>query len=157
MADAVKFVSQDVFEQAAVKGAQADGFNQPAYTRLERSGVLARFLREPDPLAAILYWLEHVAGTKVRSSNVVSAMLCRAIADIDRLINLQLNDILHHTLFQQLEASWRGVLYLTEQTERHDRGQKVKVKLLSLSWPELSKDISRAIDFDQSDFFKLIR
>ncbi|NRQ42462.1 type VI secretion system contractile sheath large subunit [Rheinheimera sp. YQF-2] len=156
MADAVKFVSQDVFDQAAVSNTPADGFSQPAYTRLERSGVLARFLREPDPLAAILYWLEHVAGSKVCSSNVVSAMLCRAIADIDRLINLQLNDILHHNLFQQLEASWRGLLYLTEQTERHDRGQKVKVKLLSLSWPELSKDISRAIDFDQSDFFKLI-
>ena len=155
MADAVKFVSEDVFTASFADSQQAE-FNQPAYTRLECSGVLARFLREPEPLAAILYWLQHVACTQVRSANLVSAMLCRAIADIDRLINLQLNDIIHHNQLQQLEASWRGLLYLTEQTERHDREQKVKVKLLSLSWPELSKDINRAIDFDQSDFFKLI-
>ncbi|MDP5134788.1 type VI secretion system contractile sheath large subunit [Rheinheimera baltica] len=156
MADAVKFVPLDVFKDSSSEGSSQREFDQPAYTRVERNGVLARFLRESDPLTAILYWLEHVACTKARSSTLVSAMLCRAIADIDRLISVQLNDIIHHAQFQQLEASWRGVLYLTEQTELHDREQKVKVKLLSLSWAELSKDINRAIDFDQSDFFKLI-
>ncbi len=156
MVDAVKFVSQEVFNQTSFTQNQQAEFNQPAYVRLEHSGVLVRFLRESDPLAAILYWLEHVTGARPNSVSKVSAMLCRAIADIDRLINLQLNDIIHSALLQQLEASWRGVLYLTEQTEQHDREQKIKVKLLSLSWPELSKDINRAIDFDQSDFFKLI-
>lgn len=156
MADAVKFVSADVFTQTAPSDQHDSAFSQPVYKRLERGGVLARFLRESDPLAAILYWLEHVAGIRTNSANAVSALLCRAIADIDRLINLQLNDIIHHSQLQQLEASWRGLLYLTEQTERHDREQKIKVKLLSLSWLELSKDINRAIDFDQSDFFKLI-
>mgnify|MGYP006190537197 FL=1 len=131
MADAVKFVSQDVFTQPSFTDATQTEFSQPVYTRLERSGVLARFLRESDPLAAILYWLEHVALVSVKSPKLVSAMLCRAIADIDRLINLQLNDIIHHPQLQQLEASWRGLLYLTEQTERHDREQKIKVKLLS--------------------------
>ena len=156
MVDAVKFVPQDVFTQTSFSQTQRAEFDQPGYTRLERTGVLARFLREQDVLTAILYWLEHVAGSPASSVSAVSAMLCRAIADIDRLLNLQLNAIIHHPQLQQLEASWRGVLYLTEQTERHDREQKVKVKLLCLGWSELSKDINRAIDFDQSDFFKLI-
>lgn len=156
MADAVSFVSQDVFTQPSFSDAIAQDAKQPAYTRLERSGVLARFLREQDPLAAILYWQQHVAVANVNRVEQVRALLCRAIADIDQLINLQLNAIIHHSAFQQLEASWRGLLYLAEQTERHDREQKIKVKLLSLSWAELSKDINRAIDFDQSDFFKLI-
>ncbi|MBU2114830.1 MAG: type VI secretion system contractile sheath large subunit [Gammaproteobacteria bacterium] len=155
MVDAVKFVAADVFS-ATSSEPQHNTFNQPAYKRLERSGVLERFLREPDPLAALLYWVQHVSCVKLNNSRQLSALLCRAIADIDRLINLQLNSIIHHDTLQQLEASWRGLLYLTEQTERHDREQKIKLKLLSLSWPELSKDINRAIDFDQSDFFKLI-
>ena len=103
MADAVKFVSADVFTQTAASDQHESAFTQPVYTRLERSGVLARFLRETDPLTAILYWLEHVAGIRASGTQAVSAMLCRAIADIDRLINLQLNDIIHHAQLQQLE------------------------------------------------------
>lgn len=155
MSDAVKFVSEDLFMQVDCAKTAASR-PQPTYTKLERSGVLTRFLREEQPLKAIMYWLEHVAGHQVDNIAALSAMLCRAIADIDRLINLQLNAIIHHEKLQQLESSWRGLLYLTEQTEAHDREQKVKVKLISLAWPELAKDINRAIDFDQSDFFKLI-
>lgn len=156
MSDAVKFINEDLFRQeACVDSAQAQKI-QPTYTKLERSGVLARFLREDKALNAIMYWLEHISGHEAPNVTALCAMLCRAIADIDRLINLQLNEIIHHEKFQQLESSWRGLLYLTEQTEQHDREQKVKVKLISLSWPELTKDIKRAIDFDQSDFFKLI-
>lgn len=116
MADAVSFVSQDVFTQPSFSDAIAQDAKQPAYTRLERSGVLARFLREQDPLAAILYWQQHVAVANVNRVEQVRALLCRAIADIDQLINLQLNAIIHHSAFQQLEASWRGLLYLAEQT-----------------------------------------
>lgn len=151
MADAVKFVAQDVFEQQ-----DAAVVTQPVYTKAERNGVLSRFLREQDPATAILYWLQHVSCSTVSNTAIIRATLCRAIADIDKLINLQLNEIIHQPVFQQLEASWRGLMYLAEQTERYDREQKVKLKLLSVSWAELSKDISRAIDFDQSDFFKLI-
>ena len=31
------------------------------------------------------------------------------IADIDALLSQQLNAIMHHTGFQKLEASWRGL------------------------------------------------
>lgn len=156
MADAVTFVTQDVFEQTTIDATVRPDMDAPAYTRIERSGVLSRFLQETDALTAVLYWQDHVAGKRVSSAEQVKMLLCRAIADIDKLINLQLNTIIHHHTLQQLEASWRALLYLTEQTERFDREQKVKVKLISLSWAELAKDINRAIDFDQSDFFKLI-
>jgi type VI secretion system protein ImpD len=73
------------------------------------------------------------------------------IARIDLMINAQVNVILHHDAFQQLEASWRGVLQLTEQSWRD--GQ-VKVRLLDLSYDELSKDLLNASDFDQSMLFE---
>ena len=154
MADAVRFVISDAV--TPVQDEKQPAFDKPVYKRLVRSGVLEKFLHEPDPLRAILYWLQHVAQCKTTSINQLQGILCRAVAEIDLLINQQLNTVLHHHTFQQLEASWRGLNYLTAQSERYDREQKVKVKLLTLSWTELSKDINRAIDFDQSDFFKLI-
>ena len=117
---------------------------------------LQRFLAEPDALTAILYWLEHIEGQRFSNLTMLQAAICQAIADLDNQISAQLNVVMHDVKFQQLEGAWRALLYLTEQTELHDREQKVKVKLLSLSWPELSKDINKAIDFDQSEFFKLI-
>lgn len=154
MADAVKHIHTDVY--SAILESKPQLFGSPVYKRVEHSGLLDSFLIEPDPLTALVYWLQHITPCKTTSVGQLQAMLCRAIADIDAMINQQLNVVLHHHIFQQLEASWRGLHYLTSQTERYDREQKVKVKLLTLSWAELSKDINRAIDFDQSDFFKLI-
>ncbi|MDP4537667.1 type VI secretion system contractile sheath large subunit [Alkalimonas collagenimarina] len=127
--------------------------------RFEQSITLSKllyFLREHDPVAAASYWADHIEAE--RPTNVQQLLHCfsTAIASIDHLLNLQVNAILHHASLQQLEASWRGILYLLEQTELHDREQKVKVKLLPLNWNELSRDLNRAIDFDQSEFFKLI-
>ena len=44
-------------------------------------------------------------------------MINARIAQIDRLISAQLNEIMHHPDFQKLEASWRGLSYLVEQSE----------------------------------------
>ncbi len=77
--------------------------------------------------------------------------LVTTISDIDCLITRQVNVIIHHSRFQQLEASWRGVRYLTNSKQR-DGG--VKVKLMHCSWQELSKDCARSMEFDQSAIFK---
>src|SRR5262245_4542877 len=39
------------------------------------------------------------------------------IAEIDRLLSTQLNEIMHNEGFQKLEGSWRGLKYLVDQTE----------------------------------------
>ncbi|NMH64095.1 type VI secretion system contractile sheath large subunit [Shewanella salipaludis] len=152
MSSAVRFVPEDIF----ISLQNTRGNSGSAYADITRSGVLARFLREENAASAILYWLEHVENIKEIDVKLIGPLLCRAIAAIDELINAQVNEILHHKTLQALEASWRGILYLTEQAEVYDREQKVKVRVISLSWLELSKDIARAIDFDQSEFFKLI-
>ncbi|GLQ31853.1 type VI secretion system contractile sheath large subunit [Litoribrevibacter albus] len=155
MLSALNFVESDVFHS------DPNEFTNESHckdsTRYTNSQKLERFLGEKQPVKALLYWLEYIEqGSSGNSKEKILPILSRAIAEIDNLINQQVNDIIHHSSFQQLEASWRGLLYLAEQTDVHDREQKVKLKLLSLSWRELSKDISRAIDFDQSEFFKLI-
>lgn len=76
-----------------------------------------------------------------------------AIFEIDQMLNTMLNVILHHERFQSLEASWRGLAYLTREITA---SQRLKIKLLDVSWQTLAKDLHSAIEFDQSAFFKKI-
>ena len=45
------------------------------------------------------------------------AMINARIAQIDHLLSIQINEIVHHPEFQRLEASWRGLKYLMSQSE----------------------------------------
>src|SRR5579863_2069195 len=44
-------------------------------------------------------------------------MINARIAQIDHLVSLQLNEIMHNAAFQKLEGSWRGLKYLMDQSE----------------------------------------
>lgn len=80
-------------------------------------------------------------------------MINQRIAQIDHLLSIQVNEIMHHASFQKLEASWRGLKYLLDQSETND---KLKIKVLNVSKRELLKDLQRAPEFDQSALFKKV-
>jgi type VI secretion system protein ImpC len=80
-------------------------------------------------------------------------MINARIAQIDHLLSLQLNEILHHPEFQKLEGSWRGLQYLLKQSET---GAGLKIKVLNVSKKDLLRDLQRAPEFDQSALFKKI-
>lgn len=80
-------------------------------------------------------------------------MINARIAQIDHLLSLQLNEILHHPEFQKLEGSWRGLQYLMKQSET---GAMLKIKVLNVSKKDLLRDLQRAPEFDQSALFKKI-
>ncbi len=77
----------------------------------------------------------------------------RAIAMIDDALNKQVNVILHHPDFQAMEARWRGLAMLMRHT---GRSEEVKVKILSVSWPQLTRSLERTTEFDQSHLFELV-
>ncbi len=81
------------------------------------------------------------------------AMLNARIAQIDHLVSLQLNEVLHAPAFQQLEGTWRGLRYLLSQSETSDM---LKIKILNVGKKELLKDLQRAPEFDQSALFKKV-
>jgi type VI secretion system protein ImpC len=80
-------------------------------------------------------------------------MINSRIAQIDHLVSIQLNEIMHHATFQKLEGSWRGLKYLMDQSET---GVMLKIKVLNCSKKELLKDLQRAPEFDQSALFKKV-
>ena len=57
-------------------------------------------------------------------------MISARVAQIDHLISLQLNEVLHNEQFQKLESTWRGLKYLLDQSET---GTQLKIRILNAS------------------------
>lgn len=112
------------------------------------------FLSEQDSRKAIRYWIDtFIPRDSITSAEDIRYAILRTIATIDELINDQLNEIIHHPKFQKLEASWRGIYYLAVQAYG---SRNIKLKVLDISWSEVVKDISRSLEFDQSQLFNKI-
>lgn len=95
---------------------------------------------------------EILEGT-IQLSPDTEAMINARIAQIDRLVSRQLNEVMHHPDFQKLESTWRGLKYLLSQTET---SAMLKIKVLNVSKKELLRDLQRAPEFDQSALFKKV-
>ena len=98
-------------------------------------------------------FVSEVLEGSVTMARDTEAMINARIAQIDHLLSLQLNEILHHPDFQQLEGAWRGLKYLLDNSET---GQNLKIRVLNVSKKELLRDLQRAPEFDQSALFKKI-
>ncbi len=93
-----------------------------------------------------------MAGQLTLSKNMDVAINSR-IAEIDRLLTEQMNEIMHHADFQKLEGSWRGLNHLVMNSLT---STQLKIRVLSVSKKDLLKDFERALEFDQSALFKKI-
>jgi type VI secretion system protein ImpC len=93
-----------------------------------------------------------MAGTVTFDKNLARTF-DRAIAAIDRKLSEQLNAIMHDPKFGQLEGTWRGLHYLVQNSET---GTSLKIRVLNASKKDLSRDLQRAVEFDQSQLFKKI-
>ncbi|WP_328189673.1 type VI secretion system contractile sheath large subunit [Marinobacter sp. OP 3.4] len=95
---------------------------------------------------------EAMKGTVTWNKNLTITFR-QAIAQIDKLISTQLSEIMHQEEFQQLEGTWRGLHHLVMNSET---SATLKIRMLNMSKKELHKDLSKAVEFDQSQVFKKI-
>lgn len=95
---------------------------------------------------------EVLKGTVIWNKNLVHT-INTAIKAIDKILSEQLAEIMHHEKFKKLEGSWRGIHYLIMNTEANTN---LRLKVLNLPKQILQKDLSKAIEFDQSILFKKI-
>jgi type VI secretion system protein ImpC len=93
-----------------------------------------------------------MAGELTMSKNMDVAINAR-IAEIDRVLSAQLNEIMHHEEFQKLEGSWRGLHHLVKNSLT---GSQLKIRVMPVKKNELLKDFERALEFDQSALFKKV-
>lgn len=93
-----------------------------------------------------------MSGELTMSKNMDATINAR-VAEIDRLVSAQMNQIMHHEDFQKLEGSWRGMHHLIKNSLT---GTQLKIRMMSATKKDLLKDFERALEFDQSSLFKKI-
>ena len=138
-----------------VLGATSSGATTSTTTQPTTVASLALFLSERSPWKAVCTWFGlNENSVALPSREAAGRLLNRDIARIDALIDRQLNTVIHHPAYQKLEASWRGLEYLTNTIP--EGGEGVKVRVLNVSWNDLVNDVTRALEFDQSQLFKKV-
>ena len=140
-----KTESQDTRQEAEA--------TEGALSILEQA-VSATKQTERDQTEELLKTLAEQAlkGTVVWDKNL-TATINKAIAKIDEAISSQLAAVMHNEKFQKLEGSWRGLKHLVSNSET---SATLKIRVLNVSQKEITKDLSKAIEFDQSQLFKSI-
>ena len=98
-------------------------------------------------------FVKQIMEGTITVSRDTERMINARIAQIDKLISMQLNEIMHHPDYQKLESSWRGLNYLVQNSET---GEKLKLRVMNVSKKDLLKDMEKASEFDQSTLFKKI-
>lgn len=119
--------------------------------------ALGHWLLLADRVASLAAWFgaeELAAMARMPDALArIEEALDRDIAALDAMISRQLDAVLHARPLRRLEGSWRGLAWLAEQLPQ-DR--MVKMRLLTISWREICRDLERAAEFDQSQLFRKI-
>ncbi len=98
-----------------------------------------------------------LAAQALAQTNLISEDVVRSIdaivGEIDRKLTEQINLILHHADFQQLEGTWRGLHHLVNNTETDEM---LKIRVMNISKKDLGKTLKKfkGTAWDQSPIFK---
>ena len=141
-------------------GAQA----QPEAATIETTEFSSLLKKEFKPKSkqkqeAVENAVQTLAEQVLKDTAVISDDAVRTIesivAEIDKKLTEQVNQILHHEDFQQLEGSWRGMHYLINNTESDEM---LKIRVLNISKKDLSKTLKKfkGTAWDQSPIFKKV-
>jgi len=98
-------------------------------------------------------FLDEILKSQVVVSKNTEAMLTARIGQIDKLLSEQLNEVMHAPEFQRLEATWRGLKYLVDQSET---STSLKIKVMNVTKREMLKDLTTAPELDQAQIFRKV-
>jgi type VI secretion system protein ImpC len=116
-------------------------------------GRLARNTPRETAHGLLREFLKGVLNKEIVASKNLESSIKAHIAALDNLLTAQLNEILHHPDFQQMEASWRGLHYLVMESET---GEMLKIRVLNASKQDLLRDFVNSSEFDQSALFNKV-
>lgn len=95
-----------------------------------------------------------IADTPVVANDAIGTIQA-IIAELDKKLSTQVNAIIHHPDFQNLESTWRGLYHLVNNTETDEM---LQIKVFNVSKNDLGKMLKRykGVAWDQSPLFKRI-
>ena len=113
--------------------------------------------RSDEAKSAVEQAVQTLAQQALSQTQLIGKDVTRSIqamiAAIDAKLTEQVNKIIHHPDYQQLESAWRGLAYMVNNTETDEQ---LKIRVLNISKPELHKTLKKfkGTAWDQSPIFK---
>jgi type VI secretion system protein ImpC len=103
--------------------------------------------------AALKFFMESIVLGDMSIEKVDKNLIDRIIAEIDRKISEQIDEIMHHPDFQSMESAWRSLKFLVDRTDFH---KNVKIDLLDVGKEVISEDFEDAAEIIQSGIYKQV-
>jgi len=75
------------------------------------------------------------------------------IAEVDKRLSAQVNEILHHPQVQSLESAWRGLKYMIDKV---DFRENIRVELLNCSKEDLLQDFEDSPEIVKSGLYRSV-
>lgn len=111
-------------------------------TQVEEGSVdqLLGLLETEEQKGALSEFISRI-GKEHEVHRITGALVDSYIAEIDKVVSEQMDEILHNEQFQEMESSWRGLHFLVQNTEF---SKPVKIEILDVSKSELFEDLEES-------------
>ncbi len=96
-------------------------------------------------------FLSEIITNSKCQERIEKSLIDRVIAEIDRKIGGQLDEILHHHEFQALESAWRGLKLLVDRTNSREN---IEITILNVNKEQLIDDFIDNPEVTLSGFYK---
>jgi type VI secretion system protein ImpC len=103
--------------------------------------------------AGVQAFIAELVQPKREGEKVDKALVDAMIAEIDHKLSKQIDEILHNSKFQQIEAAWRGLKFVID---RVDFRENIKVELLNVSKEDLLMDFEDSPEIPKSGMYKIV-
>ncbi|HBR3942899.1 type VI secretion system contractile sheath large subunit [Klebsiella pneumoniae] len=146
-------------ENRAGEGVYASLFDKINLTPASRLGDINDFLDDAALseapaaerlTAAMQVFMERIRQSGQRVEKLDKTLIDHHIAELDFQISRQLDAVMHHQEFQQVESLWRGLKQLVDNT---DYRQNVKTEILDVAKDDLRQDFEDAPELIQSGLY----
>ncbi|MGD9947358.1 MAG: type VI secretion system contractile sheath large subunit [Desulfobulbus sp.] len=88
-----------------------------------------------------------------KSVEKINSLICdEMIAELDKKMSRQLDEILHHPDYQKMESAWRSLKFIVDRTNFREN---IKLEIMNLSKQDMLDDFSDAPEVVQSGLYKV--
>ncbi|MQL47170.1 type VI secretion system contractile sheath large subunit [Photorhabdus khanii] len=119
--------------------------------RFQNNDALADVTTDERVTAAVSVFLTLLKASAQKVKRLDKTLLDHHIGALDSQISRQLDVVLHHPAFQQVESAWRGLKFLVDRT---DFRQNVRIEVLDVAKADLQQDFDDAPEIIQSGFYR---
>src|SRR5688572_17410134 len=101
----------------------------------------------------IAAFLSEILTDRSKYEKIDRAAVDLMIAEIDKRLEAQVNEFLHHPDVQKLESTWRSIKYLIDHT---DFRENIKIELMPATKQDLMDDFDDSPEIVKSGFYRTV-